>query len=48
MDELPDLGGCWRRRRARDSGEKWSTQASVADLTAYEEALLATADRHAK
>ena len=36
----------WMALHAAGLSVKWSAEASVADLTAYEEALLANADRH--
>jgi SAM-dependent methyltransferase len=45
-DELPDRAGLRSVAAAAGWREAWSVQATVADLTAYEEALLANADRH--
>lgn len=45
-DELPDRVGLDRAIGEAGLRIRWSAEATVADLTSYEEALLANADRH--
>lgn len=46
VDELPDRAGLRAAARAAGWSEVWSAESSTADLTVYEEALLANAERH--